>query len=548
MRARPVSVKHSSSGTDISFSLARTLDVERTIWNLRWVALVVGPALAWLAGSVAIHGLLLAVAAAGALVNLVQGYLLRRHPGLLAWLGYATALLDVALISGFAAALEGPASRYAHLYLLSVAAAAMRFGFVGTVVMTAVAWGGLASVFWLTYGVPDNLSSQVAHPTLLLLLAGLLLGWFARQVKEWLKEGVRREQDLERRLTELTVLQEVNRAVYDLKSGDTLQNIVQVCTKVLGFRRAALFLHTEHEDMPDRYYSSRQLGRSEELPLLHFDLSLFETMLKADRPFVVNGSQGSDMMVYGRQLEIAAPLTTPSGPIGVLVVDCDDRERVSETSIELLSALAKAATLAIENARVHNQAQWRASHDGLTNLYNHGHFQEALRKKVARSKSEGQSLALLMIEVDGFKQYNDTHGHRQGDIVLVTLARALETWAEQQQGIAARYGGDEFVVILPGLDRPAAFEAAQTLRTWVSGLTSRELRRHGLPGITLSFGVAVYPADAQDAARLIDAADRAMYSAKRQGGDQVMTFSEVGASSTSPLRPLATAREQEIKP
>ena len=77
MRARPVSVKHSSSGTDISLSLARALDVERTICSLRWIALVVGPALAWLAGSVAVHSLLLTVVAAGALVNLAQGYLLR---------------------------------------------------------------------------------------------------------------------------------------------------------------------------------------------------------------------------------------------------------------------------------------------------------------------------------------------------------------------------------------------------------------------------------------------------------------------------------------
>ena len=545
MQASSVSVKRNSSGKDAPFPFGRALDVERTIWYLRWVALVVGPALAWITDLVAIPGLLLTVAAVGALVNLAQGYLLRRSLRLLKWLGYANTLLDIALISGFVAALEGPASQYAYVYLLLVATAAMRFGFVGTLVATVVAWGGLASVFWLTYGVPDDLSSQVAYPTLLLLLASLLLGRFAEQVKEWLKEGLRREQNLERRLTELTVLQEVNSAVYDLKSGDTLQNIVEVCTKVLEFRRAALFLNTEQEDMPDQYHSSRQLGQSEELPPIHFDLRLFEAMLKADRPFVVDGSQGSDMVTYGPQLEIAAPLTTPSGPIGVLVVDCDDRERVSETSIELLSALAKAATLAIENAQVHNLAQWRASHDGLTNLFNHGFFQEALRQEVIRSDSGGQPLALFMIEIDSFKRYNDTFGHRQGDIVLVTLARALETWVEQQKGIAARYGGDEFVVILPRLDRSAALEAARTLRSWVSRLTVAELGRHGLPGISLSIGVAVYPGDAQDAGQFLDAADQAMYLAKRQGGDQVATFSQTGSSSAFRL---TTERGQETKP
>ncbi len=547
MQARDVPAKRSSSDEDTSLLLGGALEVERTIWYLRWVALVVGPGLAWLADLVAIPGLLLTVAIGGALVNLAQGYLLRRSLRVLTWLGYATALLDITLICGFVAALEGPASRYTYFYLLSVVTAAMRFGFVGTVVTTAVAWGGLASVFWLTYGVPDDFPSQVVYPTLLLLLASLLLGQFAQQVKEWLKEGLGREQHLEQRLTELAVLQEVNSAVYDLKSGDTLQSIVQVCTKVLDFRRAALFLSTEQEGMPDRYYSSRQLDQSEELAPLHFDLRLFEAMLKADRPFIVDGSQGSDMMAFRPLLEIAAPLRTASGPIGVLVVDCGDRERVPETAIEVLSALARAATLAIENAQAHSQAQWRASHDGLTDLYNHGYFQEALRQEVAQSDAEDCPLALLMIELDSFKRYNDTYGHRQGDTALVTLARTLEACAEQWQATVARYGGDEFVVILSGLDHSGALQAAHKMRSWVRGLTATELGRHGLPGVTVSVGVAVYPADARDAAQLIDAADQAMYVAKRRGGDQVETFSQIRFSSSFPSRPLATAGEQETK-
>jgi len=547
VQARFVPDKHSSSDEDTSFFFEGALEVERTLWYLRWVALAGGLGLAWSADLVAIPWLLLTVAAAGGLINLGLGYLLRPPHRLLPWLGYAAALVDIVLLSSFVAALEGSANRYTPVYLLSVATAAMRFGFVGTVVTTAVAWGGLASVFWLTNGVPDDLRSQVAFPTLLLLLASLLLGWFAQQVKEWLKEGLRREQHLEKRLTELAVLQEVNSDVYDLKSGDTLQNIVQVCTKVLDFRRAALFLSTEQEGVPDRYYSSRQVDQSEELSPLHFDLHLFEAMLKADRPFVVDGSQGSDMMAYRPLLEIAAPLRTPNGPIGVLVVDCGDRERVPETAIEVLSALARAATLAIENAQVHGQAQWRASHDGLTNLYNHGYFQEALRQEVAQSDAKDCPLALLMIELDSFKQYNDTYGHRQGDTVLVTLARVLEACTEQWQATVARYGGDEFVAILPGLDRSEALQAAHEVRSWVLGLTATELSRHGLPGITASVGVAVYPADAKDAAQLIDAADQAMYVAKRRGGDQVAAFSQIGSSSSFLSRPLATAPEQEAK-
>lgn len=548
MHTWPSDVKSISSRGEASFLSESALEVERTVWRLRWAALVGGPILAWFADLVVVPWLLLCVVAVGGLVNMVLGYLLRSPRRSPPQLGYAMALLDVALISLGVAALEGSVNRYAHVYLLSVATAAMRFGFVGTLVATAVAWSGLASVFWLTRGAPDDLRSQVIYPTLLLLLAGLLLGQFAQQVKKWLGEGLQRQQYLERRLTELAVLQEINNTVYNLKSGDTLQNIVEVCTKVLGFRRAALFLRTVQEGMPDQYFSSRHQGRSDqpqELSPLHFDRRLFESMLKADRAFVVDGSQGSDIMAYGPMLEIAAPLHTPTGPIGVLVVDCGDRPKVSDTEIEVLSGLANSATLAIENAQVHSLAQWRANHDGLTDLYNHGYFQEALRQEVTQSDAEGGSLALLMIELDSFKRYNDTYGHRQGDRALVSLARSLEACVERWLGTVARYGGDEFAVILPGLGRPGALQAAHEVGNWVRELTATDLSRHGLPGITVSVGGAVYPADAKDAGQLIEAADRAMYVAKRRGGDQVEAFSRIGASSPFSDRPLATPRGRE---
>lgn len=549
MQPRFVPLESNSPGEDPSFFLGSILKMERTIWYLRWIALAGGPVLAWIAGLVAVPWLLLSMVAVGGLVNLSLGHLLRGRRHLLPWLSYATALLDIVLLSGFLAALEGPVNRYTHVYLLCVTTAAMRFGFWGTVATAAVAWGNLASVFWLTYGLPDDLRSQVLYPTLLLVAASLVLGQFAQQVKEWLREGMQRERRLEQQLTELAVIQEVNSAVYDLKSGDTLQNIVEVCTKVLDFRRAALFLSTEQEGMPDRYYSSRLMGggsRPEKLLPLHFDRHLFEAMLQANRPFVVDGSQGSEMMAYGPLLQIAVPLCSPNGPIGVLVVDCDDRAKVSANDVEVLSALTNSATLAIENARVHSQAQWRASHDGLTGLYNHGHFQEALRQEVARSKENGRSLALLMVELDHFKRYNDTYGHRQGDMALVSLARALEVCTEQWRGTVARYGGDEFVVILPGLDRSGAFHAANQVQSWIRDMTATELGRHDLSGIAVSVGVAVYPADAQDAAQLVEAADQAMYVAKRQGGDQVATFSQIG-NPASPLPAGIAGAAQEKK-
>lgn len=517
-------VRAEPAAQDDSFFFGSALQVERTIWYLRWAALGGGAILAWVAGLVATPGLLLGMAVATGLINLLLDRDLRVRQRLPTWWGYGSALIDVVLLSGFVLSLEGPANRYAHLYLPVVATAAMRFGFRGTLVLAFVAWSGLMSVFLLTYGLPDDLRSQLFYPSLLLLLAGLLLGQFAHQVKSWLRGGQQREHRLAQRLTELAVIQEVNNAVYDLKSDDTLQSIVQVCTKVLDFRRAALFLSQKQEGMPDRYYSFRPRKGSEaeeELSPLHFDHRLFEAMLKADRPFVVDGSQGMEMMAARPLLELAVALRTPSGPIGVLVVDCDDRKSVSETDVEVLSALANSATLAIENAQIHKMVQWRADHDGLTSLYNHGFFQQALRQHVEKSQQQSQPLALLMIEVDSFKNFNDTYGHRQGDTVLTTMARALEFCAEKWQGVVARYGGDEFVMILPGREKIEAQTVAGDVVTWVRHSVSESLVQQGLPPVTISAGLAVLPHDAQDAGLLLEAADQAMYAAKRRGGDRL---------------------------
>jgi diguanylate cyclase (GGDEF)-like protein len=90
--------------------------------------------------------------------------------------------------------------------------------------------------------------------------------------------------------------------------------------------------------------------------------------------------------------------------------------------------------------------------------------------------------------------------------------------------MAARYGGDEFVVILPKADKEEAAEAAEQICRWIEEMTTVELNKHNLPGVTSSLGVATFPVDADDASRLIDAADQAMYSAKRKGGNRICQF------------------------
>jgi len=513
-----------------------TVPLRREPYFVRWV--IIGVAALFLLANADPATRVIGWAAWGAAVlyNVAVGYFLSERLRPFRWLRYATAALDTALITGIILGLRGPINAYIALYLLAVAGAVFYLGpwetiFVG--VMDSV----LASLLALLWFNSFNAAAQLIPTWGLIMSTAALAGILTHQVRERLRANQERANRLERKLTEMAVLQELEQAVHDLQSGSTLQNIVEVSTKVLGFRRAALFLATGGKagDIAESYFSNRDYfppdgnGESSSLPPLHFDKDLFAEMLKADRPFIVDGSQGSPLMAQGPMLQIAAPLRGAHGPVGVLVVDCDDRNGVGPNDLEILSGLARSAVLAIQNARLHNRVQRMANLDGLTNLYNHRYFQESLRRTLREAQMTRQPVSLVMVEVDRFKDFNDNYGHQRGDQALISIARALEMAARQWHGEVARYGGDEFTVILPGMDVTTATQTAKELLSWVTDMVTTDLREnHHLPGVSLSLGVATYPDDAQDASHLIDAADQAMYAAKRRGGNQVGAFHETG--------------------
>jgi diguanylate cyclase (GGDEF)-like protein len=169
--------------------------------------------------------------------------------------------------------------------------------------------------------------------------------------------------------------------------------------------------------------------------------------------------------------------------------------------------------------------------DGLTSLLNHRAFQESLRGELRRANRQHSQSSLLLIDVDHFKTYNDTHGHPAGDQVLRKIAR-LFTDALRGSDIVARYGGEEFAVLLLDTDGPHSREVAEKLR--------RAIRDHIFAGasesqpggrLTISVGLASHPADAQTPAELLSLADKALYRAKNGGRDQVIAWTPESASS-----------------
>ena len=159
-----------------------------------------------------------------------------------------------------------------------------------------------------------------------------------------------------------------------------------------------------------------------------------------------------------------------------------------------------------------------AKRDPLTGLYNRSHFESVLRQRIEYANRRTDTLAVAMIDIDGFKGFNDTRGHGAGDLALRQVGRLLAAQARDTD-VVARYGGDEFAWLMPGTPVEAALAVADRIRRLAQDLRAET----GLP-ISLSLGIAACPQDADMMADLIDFADAAMYAAKGAGGNQVRHY------------------------
>jgi two-component system cell cycle response regulator len=193
------------------------------------------------------------------------------------------------------------------------------------------------------------------------------------------------------------------------------------------------------------------------------------------------------------------------------------RERVSRHSLTVLGQFSAHATLALRNARLVGELARLAALDPLTNLANRREFEMTLNREVKRAVRTGETLSLIILDVDHFKRVNDQRGHLAGDSVLVSLARALESQVREMD-LVSRFGGEEFAVILPCCETDHAGQVAERIRA----ATGRVL---GLEGVTLSAGIASFPHHAGTGIELTSAADDALYAAKDAGRDRVMVAS-----------------------
>ena len=211
---------------------------------------------------------------------------------------------------------------------------------------------------------------------------------------------------------------------------------------------------------------------------------------------------------------ILVPLLSKHTHFGSLIV-FSSRENISNSELNFLGLFAKQIELAITIADLFQAVKEQAITDGMTGLYNRRYFEEYIKKEAIRAMRQNQKFTVIGLDLDHLKQINDTYGHNYGDIAIKTIAEVLKSNARSID-IAARMGGEEFNLILPGVDIEGGCIAAERIR---KAIESVELEKIG--HITASLGVATYPDQSDDLEELLELTDQAMYESKRNGRNRV---------------------------
>jgi diguanylate cyclase (GGDEF)-like protein len=377
------------------------------------------------------------------------------------------------------------------------------------------------------------------------------------------------ERELERARVELGMLYEISNAMRTtLKLDEILYIILTGVTAHigLGFNRAMLFLVNENDgliegkmaigpengeeanriwtqiesdkmDMEEliRAYKSSDISGnnlSSELnnQLRHLKLPLEETkggllaisVLDGMPLHITNETRENYyhdpvMQLLKSQELIIVPLKAKDKVNGIIIADnFITKKAITKDDIRVLTMLANQAGLAIENSQLYEKTVIRAHSDSLTELWNHGYFQYILQAELEKARAQQSPLSLIMLDIDNFKVYNDTFGHRAGDQILKELASVLKNQSRKMDFVC-RYGGEEFTILLPQTDEKEAFLIAERLR--------QDIERHYfsheeiLPNkkLTVSLGLSSFPQNGSSPAELITHSDQALYEAKRRG-------------------------------
>lgn len=440
-------------------------------------------------------------------------------------------MIDVVLLTALTHYSGGLGSQFTLFYLLSVALGAYIMSPAGTLMFC----GFITGCYILA-----NFDTLVDYNPLDLAIR-VVFFWFYAAIINYVSEYIRRSEGrllklfntLNRRTSELEKIHAQLEMVYEnsrvlggiLNYDEIPGEILKIGEKVLDYPALGLMLHNSEGEL---IYHGRLVGGQANTLLKPVDRVKSELAYR-----VLQGGESvrvvdlSTRVDYSPLLKLAksamlVPMVTHGRVTGLLIAESPRKGAFEERDEEFLSVLARSAAMAIENASLHRQMEELTIVDELTGVRNFRFFSEKIEEEKKRAVRYNQPLSLIMIDIDWFKKFNDNYGHEIGNEVLVHLVEVIQLYIRDVD-ILCRYGGEEFIIILPLTAEREALVIAQRIRSEVAQAHYRGQPELPDLKITVSVGVSSFPENGLNEKELVNAVDQAMYRAKGSGKNRVCT-------------------------
>ncbi|MFA9558997.1 GGDEF domain-containing protein [Evansella sp. AB-rgal1] len=446
-------------------------------------------------------------------------------------------------------------------------ASSVSYSFLGAFIAT-----GLSIILFYFYGILlDGLEAIIIASYLLFsIVVASIFRYLAKsrnRFYDWQKQFYLQSKNLH-------VLREVSLALQSTLNIEKLLHIFLTSITAgygLGFNRAMLFLqnqdgtftgklgigpltveqgHTIWEDVVINKFTLKDFIQLQEKAIINdhklnqkirsfsFNVSiespLLQQIVKRKEAFIVEENNGSEDAIILRLRETfkvrqlaMIPLLSRGKTIGILMIDnIVNQKPIHYEDVDNIVPLATQTAMAIENATLYEKTENMAITDGLTGLHNKRFMDRMLPHLYESAKSNHETLSVLVLDLDSFKVYNDTHGHLLGNEVLIQLSSILKKVVGAEDFVC-RFGGEEFVILLPKKTLPSAMDVGEEIRLAVRNHAFPKADSQPKGRITVSIGVACSTDDTPSSIdSLLDRADKALYKAKEFGKDRVFAHEE----------------------
>jgi len=355
---------------------------------------------------------------------------------------------------------------------------------------------------------------------------------------------------LKERAEKLQMFNDLTKAISSsMLLDDVLLTVLKHCITVTKAEKGYIFLG---HDLKCKVGIGQDGNESKEVKA---SKSVIQKVIEEEQPLILTDTETDEDIASQKSIialniksVMCVPLKVNRQVLGVVYVSSSIVNRTfNERDLSILEGLVTQASISVENAqllesqqrnikdleralRLYEEAQQKANTDGLTGLCNHAYFKDQLTREFSAANRYHIPLSVLMIDLDNFKEVNDTHGHQIGDLVLKEVANILKIEARESD-LVARYGGDEMVVILPNTDVNGALILAERLRQKLSLMVLKSDKGQKIK-VEASIGLTQQKKEDINAAVFLDRVDQALFTAKTRGRDRICLWGKEGMVTT----------------